>query len=65
MSDATVSTNEQIDHTDSTKAGETKEERLNDIADDMAGKAGRVQSKHESSVNDGAVSPGGGGIFSK
>ena len=65
MSKAEDSTNPQIDHTDSNEALESEQSKIDHLADDMAGKAGRVQSKHESSINSGAVTPGGGGVFSK
>ena len=58
------STNPQIENTDVT-TGETGEKKMNHLADEMAGKAARVQSKDESTLNNGSISPGGGGIFSK
>ena len=61
-----ISTNPQINHDDSTNPLESDKEKLNHIADDMATKAGKVQSSHESGINSGGgVAPGGGGIFSK
>ena len=65
MTDQDPSSNSQIDHTDSTVPGQPDQKKMDHIAEDMATKAGRVQSKDESSINDGKVSPGGGGIFSK
>ena len=65
MSNSNESTNPQIDHTDSTEGLESDQKKIDHLADDMAGKAGRVQSKHESSINNGSVTPGGGGVFSK
>jgi hypothetical protein len=62
---AEESTNPQIDHTDSTEPGESEKKKIDHLADDLANKAGNVQSKHDSTINDGGVSPGGGGIFSK
>ena len=62
---AEESTNPQIDHTDSTQTGESEQKKIDHLADDLAGKAGRLQHRDESSINDGHVSPGGGGIFSK
>ncbi len=61
-----TSTNPQIDHTDSGDAQETEQEKIDRVAGDMAGKAGRVQHKGESTINSGGgVTPGGGGVFSK
>ena len=65
MSNAETSTNPQIDHTDSTEPNESEQKKIDHIAGDMASKGGRVQSSHESSINDGGVTPGGGGVFSK
>lgn len=63
---AEESTNPQIDHTDSTKPGESDQKKIDHLADDMASKAGKVQRKFDSSINsDSGVGPGGGGIFSK
>ena len=62
---AEESTNPQIDHTDTSEAGESEQKKIDHIADDMASKGGRLQHKDESGINDGPVSPGGGGIFSK
>ena len=64
MSNLDSSTNPQIERTD-VVAGETEQKKIDNVADSMAGKAGRVQSKNESTINSGAVTPGGGGIFSK
>ncbi len=61
-----ISTNPQINHDDTTNPLESDKEKMEHAADDMAGKASKVQSSHESSINSGGgVSPGGGGIFSK
>jgi hypothetical protein len=66
MSIAEKSTNPQIDATDTTSSKQTDHEKMDQIADDMAGKAGRVQHKKESGINSGGgVSGGGGGVFSK
>ena len=65
MSNVDPSTNPQIDHSDSSTPHESEQKKIDRLADDMAGKAGRVQHKDESSINNGAVSPGSGGIFSK
>lgn len=63
---ADISTNPQIDHDDSTDPLASEQENINHLADDMAKKAGKVQSSHESGINSGGgVAPGGGGIFSK
>lgn len=63
---AEISTNPQITHDDSTTPLQTDQEKMNHVADDMAVKASKVQSKNESSINsDSGVGPGGGGIFSK
>lgn len=59
------STNPQISETEGTERLESEEKKIDHLADDMASKASRVQHKDESSINDGGVSPGGGGIFSK
>ena len=61
-----ISTNPQINHDDSTNELESEQKKIDHLADDMATKAGKVQSSHESSINSGSgVAPGGGGIFSK
>ena len=61
-----ISTNPQINHDDSTNPLESDKANINHLADDMAVKASKVQSKNESSINsDSGVGPGGGGIFSK
>jgi hypothetical protein len=61
-----LSTNPQIDHDDTTTPADTPLEKANHLADDMAAKAGKIQSHNESTINSGGgVSPGGGGIFSK
>ena len=65
MSKVDPSTNPQIDHSAETHPGESEHKKLDREAEEMATKAGKVQSRHESGINDGAVSPGGGGIFSK
>ena len=60
------STNPQINHDDSTNPLESDKKKIDHLADDMATKAGKVQSHNESSINsDAGVGPGGGGIFSK
>jgi hypothetical protein len=66
MGIAEKSTNPQVDQNVPATDKQTEKGKIDQIADDMAGKAGRVQHKDESGVNSGGgVTPGGGGIFSK
>lgn len=59
------STNEQIETVDAGKKQDTEEQKIDHVADDMAGKGLRLEHKHESARTPGGVSGVDGGLFTK
>ena len=59
------STNEQIETLDTTTTAKTEDEKIDQVADDAAGKGIRLEHKREGARTPGGVSGVDGGIFSK